>query len=613
MELIRKIEEFNGPKKWLKDWENRERQKSDIERKNEKELCSTIVDAVWFAKWERAKVVIENGTKFDHVDSGGRDAIYWLLERAYYTNSGEAERIWKEIKEETKKEEIEKNWTTLMVMENYWGAAWFISWTNSTILVAESKMPILNTLLVKNQKERGKLILDDEKISKIINGIGEKVGGKINAELNAIGAKNLFENNYDFFEKFILAKSNPVYWLILLSRGNGWKPEFTKKILEKLDEKILPNLSVETKPENKKGLITMFKGILPKNTPKLDAKNETNLKSIFNQNENISFWIEWLANLKNPILNFLSLTNEIGWTDELAKKVLDKIENKIEVIQNDLNFIAEIDQIGHFSTILTNFIIFGEKTKLFDGLKILADFDHPPYFLFLLSKEKEWTENIFDCGNLLERINNPIYFLHILSDEKDWSDDLTKNFLKNFGKNNNQIIQENLRFIEQNEQIQKYSDVLIKFIIFCEKNKYYVLLKLIGNWLLDKKENPIYFLLLLTKTSGWTDTLTELLLGKFGENFQKILEDDIKFMTEKRYLNNVENELLNLVSFAKRLNLFKNKYFDSEPLTWQYAHGSNRRFLAAFFKDLNISDDLIAHIENGNLKVILTYKAKYFF
>jgi len=622
--LIRKIEEFNGPKKWLTEWENRERQKSEIERKNEKKLF----DAIDGEKWERAKELIENGTKFDHVYSGGTGTICWLLCQAYYNNHDKAERIWKEIKEETKKEEIEKNWTSLMVMENYGDAALVISWTNSTITVAESKMPILNTLLVKDEKDWDeKIILDDEKISQIINGIGEKVGANINAELNAIGAKNLFENNYDFFEKFILAKSNPVYWLILLSRGNGWKPEFTKKILEKLEEKIMPKSMPKSKHQN--------------------------LKSIFTQNANVSLWIEWLAKLKNPILNLLSLANEIGWTDELAKEVLDKIENKIEIIQNDLNLIAEIDQIGQFSNALTNFIIFGEKTKLFDGPKILADLDRPLNFLFLLSKEKEWTENfttrilknmdenksqtiqriqnnfkvieendqikeysnrlanfiifcqkenIFGSENLLAKLNNPIHFLHLLSEENIWTEDLTKTILENFGENKNKIIQKNLRYVEQNGEIQKYADVLANFITIGEKRHILDCQNLFG-----KVENPIYFLLLLSKTSCWTDTLTELFFDNFGENFRTILEDDIKFMTEKGYLKNVENELPNLVSFAKRLNLFKNKYFDSEPLTWQYAHGSNKRFLAAFLKELNISGDLIAEIENGNLKVILTY------
>jgi len=549
--LIRKIEAFNGSKKWLSEWENRERQKSEIERKNEKQLY----DAIGGEKWERAKVLIETGTKFDHVDSDGEGTIYGLLRKAYYYNYDEAKRIWKEIKEETKKEEIEKNWTSLMVVENYWRAVDVISWTNSTITVAESKMPILNTLLLKNEAHwNGKTVLNDEQISEIINGIGEKVGANINAELNAIGAKNLFYNNFDFFEKFIFAKSNPVYWLIVLLRGNGWKPRFTN-LLEKLEDKIMPK--------------------------SMSKSNQLNLKSIFTQNANVSFWIEWLAKLENPILNLVSLTNEIGWRDELAKEVLDKIENKIEIIQNDLNFIAEIDQIGQFSTVLTNFIIFGEKTKLFDGPKILADLDHPLNFLFLLSKEKEWPENF------------------------------TTRILKNIDENKSQTIQriqKQIKVIEENDQIKEYSNGLANFIILCQKENIFG-----SQNLLAKLNNPIYFLLLLTKTSCWTDTITELFLGNFGHKFQQILEEDIKFMTEKGYLKNVENELPNLVSFAKRLNLFKNKYFDSEPLTWQYAHGSNRRFLAAFFKDLNISDDLIAQIENGNLKVILTYQAKYFF
>ena len=545
MELIRKIEAFNGSKKWLSEWENRERQKSEIERKNEKQLY----DAIGGEKWERAKVLIETGTKFDHVDSDGEGTIYGLLRKAYYYNYDEAKRIWKEIKEETKKEEIEKNWTSLMVVENYWRAVDVISWTNSTITVAESKMPILNTLLLKNEAHwNGKTVLNDEQISEIINGIGEKVGANINAELNAIGAKNLFYNNFDFFEKFIFAKSNPVYWLIVLLRGNGWKPRFTN-LLEKLEDKIMPK--------------------------SMSKSNQLNLKSIFTQNANVSFWIEWLAKLENPILNLVSLTNEIGWRDELAKEVLDKIENKIEIIQNDLNFIAEIDQIGQFSTVLTNFIIFGEKTKLFDGPKILADLDHPLNFLFLLSKEKEWPENF------------------------------TTRILKNIDENKSQTIQriqKQIKVIEENDQIKEYSNGLANFIILCQKENIFG-----SQNLLAKLNNPIYFLLLLTKTSCWTDTITELFLGNFGHKFQQILEEDIKFMTEKGYLKNVENELPNLVSFAKRRNLFKNKYFDSEPLTWQYAHGSNKRFLAAFLKELNISGDLIAEIENGNLKVILTY------
>jgi len=65
--LIKKIEEFNGRKKWLKDWEIRERRKTENERKSEKELF----DAIYDNEWERTKSLIQNGTKFDYMESDG--------------------------------------------------------------------------------------------------------------------------------------------------------------------------------------------------------------------------------------------------------------------------------------------------------------------------------------------------------------------------------------------------------------------------------------------------------------------------------------------------------------------------------------------------------------
>lgn len=65
--MIKKIEEFNGRKKWLKDWEIRERRKTENERKSEKELF----DAIYDNEWERTKSLIQNGTKFDYMESDG--------------------------------------------------------------------------------------------------------------------------------------------------------------------------------------------------------------------------------------------------------------------------------------------------------------------------------------------------------------------------------------------------------------------------------------------------------------------------------------------------------------------------------------------------------------
>ena len=50
------------------------------------------------------------------------------------------------------------------------------------------------------------LYLNDENLTKIIEKIDETIAPKITSELQIIGEKQLFEKNFDFFAKFILAK-----------------------------------------------------------------------------------------------------------------------------------------------------------------------------------------------------------------------------------------------------------------------------------------------------------------------------------------------------------------------------------------------------------------------
>jgi len=92
------------------------------------------------------------------------------------------------------------------------------------------------------------LYLNDENLTKIIEKIDETIAPKITSELQIIGEKQLFEKNLDFFAEFILAKSNSSYWLVLFANDTGWKQDFTKKIMEKLEEKNLPE-NVESEIE----------------------------------------------------------------------------------------------------------------------------------------------------------------------------------------------------------------------------------------------------------------------------------------------------------------------------------------------------------------------------
>ena len=95
-------------------------------------------------------------------------------------------------------------------------------------------------------------------------------------------------------------------------------------------------------------------------------------------------------------------------------------------------------------------------------------------------------------------------------------------------------------------------------------------------------------------------------LAQFGLNFRDILETDLKYMRDMWV--NIENELAKLMQIAKSCNLFENKYFDTEPLTWKYRIGSNRRPIAGFLKHYFLRNnencaDLVASIQNRDVKV----------
>ena len=457
IELINKIEKFNGQKNWLTEWANRERRKSAKERENEKELY----DAIWNTNWETAKRFMNNGTTFDCVDTIGTGPIYWLLYRAY-GHISDAKNIWNKIENETKNEEVEKAWSILMVMENYGHATWVISWSNLTHLVAKSKLAIINTILMKQSG-----YLNEENVTKIIDELGERTGEQLKSEFQLIEKKQLFEKNAVFLAKLVKSAiennvfdgsewndlNNPISCLILLSKQNEWKPEFTKTILEKI---MLVNESQ---------LFEMHSGRLAKFTK-------------FDDNY-ISDLTNWIANLKNPIYHLLVLTKETDWTDKLTNQVLAKLTNKNQ-ISEDMKFIAANDKIKNIAASV---------------IKLLPNLDH-----------------------------------------------------------------------------------------------------------------PIYVLLILSKAANWTEDMTKRVLDEFGQNFRNILENDLKYVKNNGLLADVESELTKQIQIAKSYNMFKNKYVDTEPLSWTYQIGSSTRRIAAFFKDHFLRKkenfvDFVANIQSRDVKV----------
>ena len=95
LELIKKVEEFLGPRNWIEEWKIRENGKTENRRKLEKELFDTVKSK----KWEECSEMMKNGVSFDFVRSDGYGTFCWLLSRAIDDNISGAKEILNLIEE----------------------------------------------------------------------------------------------------------------------------------------------------------------------------------------------------------------------------------------------------------------------------------------------------------------------------------------------------------------------------------------------------------------------------------------------------------------------------------------------------------------------------------
>jgi len=446
MQLIRKIKHFDGQKKWLTEWEKREMKKSDDERKKEQELYYANINT----NWTYAKNLITNGVNFDFVSITGYGPIYWLLHEAYSGNihdRASAKQLWYEIENETRNEEVHKSWLTLLVMEKYECAAQIINWS----------------------RLRASLPEETEQIKNVASGLVNFVSGRVKMK------------KYNFTEYHILSTmlsklDDPMHFLLWLFIQNNWGRVVRNCRPRKITESILKDISEKDIGQKSIGIERFLK-----NTTTGDISKLSTL----------------LANLSNPIYHLMFLMKDEHWPDKLTNQVLVRIgQNKNRILQDDLKYIDANDLIKTISGGLTNFIIYDQKLKLLDIVKLLSRFDHPIYTILVLSKENNWKEG-----------------------------------------------------------------------------------------------------------------LTKLVLDQLAPDTRDILEKDLKFITDRGYLASVEIQLANFVPTAKAYELFENKYFNSEPLTWNYKFGrKNFKFVAEFLKEYFTSvnqnyADLVAEIANGDVKV----------
>ena len=104
------------------------------------------------------------------------------------------------------------------------------------------------------------------------------------------------------------------------------------------------------------------------------------------------------------------------------------------------------------------------------------------------------------------------------------------------------------------------------------------------------------------------------------ESFHKINELEKKFKTDLRHIKNtgqavhtkVRKNLGDLCDLALIYNvdvrkiidqLFPIKYIDDHAITWKYLDRSTNRYIAHYFKNIGIEDNLTITMENDQLQV----------
>jgi len=355
LELIKKVEEFLGPRNWIEEWKIRENGKTENQRKLEKELCYSIKDE----KWGKCSEIMENGVSFDFVDSDGYGTFYWLLYQAIDSNNSVAKEILNQIEENEKIGHIEKQWAIFMIRENYGGAAIVINWRNKigfgTEIVTKSKRPIFNTIMMMGEynweEEFTILIIDQISNFEVI----------FVTDLNYIKHQKLEQNVKGSLPKFIIIakrkcsnidelvervfsnkyfhQSEPLIWKFKIGKIQKYVCSYFHDL--KISEDVILYL------ENGKVRYKSKTDVFPRNIEILEVENYLKEKL----NGNLEIKMSQLLGLGGESIVIRKMINIAGMDKEFALRISNyensaKMTKKVKMFEGHYTDTYDNDRFG---------------------------------------------------------------------------------------------------------------------------------------------------------------------------------------------------------------------------------------------------------------------------
>ena len=116
----------------------------------------------------------------------------------------------------------------------------------------------------------------------------------------------------------------------------------------------------------------------------------------------------------------------------------------------------------------------------------------------------------------------------------------------------------------------------------------------------------------MLENETFDEKLTLKILNDLFPNFETIFESDLNFIKSAKIEQKVKYSLPKLINLANRKSskvdeivskIFPNKYFDHvEPLIWKSKIGKCERNICSYFKDKNISEDIILYLQDGKVR-----------
>ena len=129
--------------------------------------------------------------------------------------------------------------------------------------------------------------------------------------------------------------------------------------------------------------------------------------------------------------------------------------------------------------------------------------------------------------------------------------------------------------------------------------------------------NPLFATLMLP-TAACKEMMTDVVstLHTAGDIYQQITTD-LTFIHSNghRENQNIAANIPLLLEIANSFDIdvqrafahvFENKFYNSEPLAWQYTVGRNKRFIAAHFKQFGIEQDITMTLQNDQIEVYIS-------